>query len=126
SRTRLACGIEKDTNTRSSGPAVAGLAAFAKYSAPWFWERYQRERARGIGSAPHRPDPKAWPDTGLHAAWLGHATVLVKIDGFTILTDPQFSDYAGIHIGPFGSLGFKRLTAPALSIEDLPPIDVIL
>ena len=32
--------------------------------------------------------PPAWPDTGLHAAWLGHSTVLLKIDGTTLLTEP--------------------------------------
>ena len=37
---------------------------------------------------------------GLHAAWLGHSTVLLKIDGYTILTDPVFSTRAGIHLGP--------------------------
>ncbi len=71
------------------------------------------------------PNPKAWPDTGLHAAWIGHSTVLLKLDGFTILTDPVFSDRAGIGLGPI-TLGVKRLVAPALRLEDLPPIDLIL
>ncbi|MDX2153869.1 MAG: MBL fold metallo-hydrolase [Bryobacteraceae bacterium] len=110
----------------AGGAAFAGFGAFARTAAPWFWERYQKERVRSIGPAPHRPDPKAWPDRGLFAAWLGHATVLVKIDGFTLITDPQFSDYAGIHVGPLFSLGFKRLVEPALRIEDLPPLDLIL
>jgi len=71
------------------------------------------------------PDPRPWPDRGLHAAWLGHATVLVKADGFTFLTDPQFSDRAGISVGPV-TLGIKRLVAPALAIRELPHIDAIL
>jgi L-ascorbate metabolism protein UlaG (beta-lactamase superfamily) len=63
---------------------------------------------------------------GLHAAWLGHTTVLMKIDGFTILTDPVFSDRAGINIiGPV-TLGIKRLVAPALELAQLPHVDLIL
>jgi L-ascorbate metabolism protein UlaG (beta-lactamase superfamily) len=80
---------------------------------------------RDILPATHRPDPGAWPDTGLQAAWLGHTTVLLKVDGVTILTDPVFSKRAGIGLGPL-TLGIKRLVAPALGIAELPKIDVVL
>src|SRR3954471_6910213 len=75
--------------------------------------------------APFTPKPQDWPDGGLHAAWIGHSTVLLKIDGTTILTDPVFSTRAGIGMGPV-TLGIKRIVAPALEIRALPPIDVIL
>jgi len=71
------------------------------------------------------PHPEEWPEQGLHAAWLGHSTVLLKIDGFTILTDPVFSDRAGLRLGPV-TLGLKRLVAPPLAPETLPPIDLVL
>lgn len=80
---------------------------------------------RPVAPAPARPQPKRWPETGVHAAWLGHATVLLKVNGITILTDPMFSQRAGIQIGPV-TLGVKRLVAPALEIRDLPHIDLIL
>jgi L-ascorbate metabolism protein UlaG (beta-lactamase superfamily) len=67
----------------------------------------------------------AWGDRGLYAAWLGHSTVLLKIDGVTILTDPVFSTRAGIGLGPV-TLGLKRLVAPALAVPELPRIDLIL
>jgi L-ascorbate metabolism protein UlaG (beta-lactamase superfamily) len=51
--------------------------------------------------------------------------VLLKIDGFTILTDPVFSDRAGLNVGPV-TLGVKRLVEPALAIENLPSVDLIL
>lgn len=76
-------------------------------------------------SGTKRPDPHRWPDHGLFAAWLGHSTVLLKIDGFTILTDPVFSTRAGIRMGPV-TLGIKRLVAPALAPERLPRIDLLL
>ena len=78
-----------------------------------------------ILSAPFTPAPRDWPDRGLHAAWLGHSTVLLKLDGVTVLTDPVFSKRAGIWLGPV-TLGLKRLVAPALTLRSLPSIDVIL
>src|SRR5580765_4993947 len=75
------------------------------------------------GGAP--PDPGAWPDTGLHAAWLGHSTVLLKVDGITILTDPVFSDRVGLSLGPV-TLGLKRLVAPATPFYRLPHVDLVL
>jgi len=80
---------------------------------------------RRIPAAPHRPRPQEWSDTGLHAAWLGHTTVLLKIDGVTVITDPVFSARAGIGIGPV-TVGLKRLVAPALTMAELPKIDVVL
>jgi L-ascorbate metabolism protein UlaG (beta-lactamase superfamily) len=47
------------------------------------------------------------------------------MDGFTIITDPVFSDRAGIDLG-LVTLGFKRLVAPAISITGLPHIDLVL
>src|SRR5215469_18620725 len=100
-------------------------AAWARQAAPQFWKRYQEERKRRILPAPERPNPKAWPDQGVYAAWIGHSTVLLKIDGITILTDPVFSRRVGIRLGPV-TLGIKRLVEPALAIKDLPRIDLIL
>jgi len=71
------------------------------------------------------PDPRKWPDKGLFAAWLGHATVLLKIDGFTILTDPVLGSKVGINLGPV-TLGLKRLVEPAVPLTRLPHIDLIL
>ena len=61
----------------------------------------------------------------MHAAWLGHTTVLLKMDGFTILTDPVFSTRIGLDLLLF-TVGAKRLVAPALPLADLPAIDLIL
>jgi L-ascorbate metabolism protein UlaG (beta-lactamase superfamily) len=66
-----------------------------------------------------------WPDQGLHAAWYGHSTVLIKVDGFTILTDPVFSPRVGLTVGRM-TVGIKRLVEVAGPISDLPRIDLIL
>ena len=104
---------------------LAGLGGLAYRASPAFWRQAARERSRMIQRPPLRPQPFRWPDRGLYAAWLGHSTVLLKIDGFTILTDPIFSERAGIGLGLF-TLGIKRLVAPALGYWDLPRIDLIL
>jgi len=90
-----------------------------------FWDRWAADMKRDVLPPPQRPDTAAWGDRGLYAAWLGHASVLLKVDGVTILTDPVFSDRVGLSLGPF-TLGLKRLVAPALTVSDLPRIDVVL
>ena len=94
-------------------PAIA-TARWAYRTAPAFWKRYSEDLKREVRRAPARPNPAAWPDTGLHAAWLGHTTVLLKVDGITILTDPVFSTRVGLNFGPM-TVGIKRLVAPALA-----------
>lgn len=105
--------------------SAAGAAAFAYRAAPSFWRQYYRDFSRPIGIAGKRPDASHWPDSGLHAAWLGHSTVLLKIDGFTLITDPVFSSRAGLSLGPL-TLGVKRLTEAALSPGSLPKLDAVL
>jgi L-ascorbate metabolism protein UlaG (beta-lactamase superfamily) len=105
-------------------PTIA-TARWAYRTAPMFWKRYSEDRKREVRRAPARPNPSAWPDTGLQAAWLGHSTVLLKVDGMTILTDPVFSTRVGLNFGPL-TVGMKRLVAPALRLVELPKIDLIL
>src|SRR5260221_9217147 len=103
----------------------SNLASWAFRAAPQFWNAYSEDRRRLVLPAPFTPNPRDWPDQGLHAAWLGHSTVLLKVDGLFILTDPVFSDRAGLNLGPI-TLGVKRLTAPALDVTQIPRPDLIL
>jgi L-ascorbate metabolism protein UlaG (beta-lactamase superfamily) len=86
---------------------------------------YAEDLKRDVAAPPAEPDPRLWGSRGLHAAWLGHTTVLLQVDGFSILTDPVFSRRIGIDLGLF-TLGLKRLVAPALTLERLPRPDLIL
>ena len=107
------------------GLGVGVTAGLIYRQAPAFWHQYVRELGEPIDVPKHRPDPGKWPDRGLHAAWLGHSTVLLKVDGFTILTDPVFSDRVGLGLGPL-TLGIKRLFLPAIALDRLPAIDLVL
>ncbi|XP_041636637.1 N-acyl-phosphatidylethanolamine-hydrolyzing phospholipase D isoform X1 [Cheilinus undulatus] len=59
---------------------------------------------------------------GLRVTWLGHATVLVEMDGLNILTDPIFSQRAS----PFQFMGPKRYRGPPCTVEQLPRIDAVV
>jgi L-ascorbate metabolism protein UlaG (beta-lactamase superfamily) len=107
------------------GVGLGGLAVFAYQMAPAFFRRMNEERKREVHPAPRRPDFKAFRRKGLHAAWIGHTTVLLSIDGFTILTDPVFSARIGVRVGPM-TVGLKRLVAPAADIFEVPRPDLIL
>jgi L-ascorbate metabolism protein UlaG (beta-lactamase superfamily) len=68
---------------------------------------------------------KGWEDYELAACWIGHATVLLRVGGTTILTDPVMSNRVGVGLGLFTG-GPRRLVAPALNVRELPKIDLIL
>src|SRR6185437_16266426 len=104
---------------------VPALAGFARRAGPLLWRRMSEDRARVVQPAPRKPDLSGWTDDGIHALWIVHSTVLLRIDGLTILTDPVFSTRIGVGLGPI-TIGMKRLVAPAISPEDLPAPDVIL
>ena len=83
-------------------------------------------RGRAIPPAPYKPNPSRWGDTGVHAVWIGHSTVLLKIDGVTILTDPVFGQRVGPSVGRVTLVGLRRIVAPALSIAETPRPDIVL
>jgi L-ascorbate metabolism protein UlaG (beta-lactamase superfamily) len=62
------------------------------------------------------------PETGLRATWLGHATVLIEIDGRVILTDPVWGQRAS----PLSFLGPKRFQPVPVAIAALPKLDAVL
>jgi L-ascorbate metabolism protein UlaG (beta-lactamase superfamily) len=57
------------------------------------------------------------PEGGISVTYVGHATVLVRFEGISLLTDPVYSSRL---IVP------KRLVAPGVPLERLPPLDVVL
>lgn len=90
------------------------------------WREAIRESFRPIAPAFAKPNPSTWSDARVTAAWLGHATVLINFFGITILTDPVLFSRIGIRIPFLLTIGPKRLTAPALTVDELPKIDIVL
>jgi len=86
--------------------------------------RFLDRLARPV-AAEYVPKLEGWADRELSAVWIGHATVLLRIGGKTILTDPVLSTRIGLGLG-LATAGPARLVKPALSLKRLPPIDLIL
>lgn len=57
--------------------------------------------------------------------FIGNATVLLRYRGLTILTDPNFL-HKGDHVHLGYGLHSQRLTNPAVEIDALPPIDLVV
>jgi L-ascorbate metabolism protein UlaG (beta-lactamase superfamily) len=105
--------------------STLALANTALRMAPRFWERFSADVKRPVLPAQYHPTFKEWTTNGIQAAWIGHSTVVVNIEGFTVVTDPVFSNRIGINLGPL-TLGLKRLIQPASELRDIPRPDLIL
>jgi L-ascorbate metabolism protein UlaG (beta-lactamase superfamily) len=53
---------------------------------------------------------------------VGHATALIQTRGLNLVTDPVWSERAS----PFAFAGPKRVCAPGVAFDALPPIDAVL
>lgn len=134
----LACATEKPAmnphyNAAKSHHTPTGFKNNYPHPGPQSYWRWQWERWRnGVPVVPaggwHFPVVK--PDIAFLKAnrtqntvtWIGHATVLLQLSGVNILTDPHFTDRAS----PVSFAGPKRWVPPALSLDELPHIDVVL
>jgi len=87
--------------------------------------RWQKER-RGvrkdlsfrIGQAEYKQQALLNSDHDeLTITWIGHSTFLLQIAGLTMVTDPVWAKQMGF---------IRRLEEPGLSLDEIPPVDVIL
>jgi L-ascorbate metabolism protein UlaG (beta-lactamase superfamily) len=62
------------------------------------------------------------PPSGLRITWLGHSTLIVEIDGFSILIDPVWGDY----VAPLPISAARRFAPPPLPFSELPDVDAVL
>ncbi|TAL33278.1 MAG: MBL fold metallo-hydrolase [Spirochaetes bacterium] len=61
-------------------------------------------------------------EDGLRVAWVGHSSVIIKIDGKIFLTDPMWSERAS----PVSFMGPARFFNPPFPLEALPPLDGVI
>jgi len=54
--------------------------------------------------------------------WIGHSTFLWQYRGVNIITDPHLSNRAS----PVGFAGPERLSPPAISLQNLPDLDIVV
>lgn len=72
---------------------------------------------------PEYPPPPTRVGRGqLQVTFINHATTLIQMDGLNVITDPIWAE----RCSPVGFAGPKRVRAPGLRIEDLPPLDAVI
>jgi L-ascorbate metabolism protein UlaG (beta-lactamase superfamily) len=133
----LAGGCLGPGNPAPGGPAHHRARGFANlnpdYERPGFWTRWAFFASRIWSSivAPRRANfPLVAADAATLRAnpgppmvtWIGHATLLVQLEGVNILTDPQWSERAS----PVGFAGPRRVTPPGMALETLPTIHAVV
>jgi len=62
------------------------------------------------------------PVSGLRITWMGHSSLLIEIDGFTVLVDPVWDERAS----PLAGIGPKRFFPAPVRLDQLPPLDAVL
>jgi N-acyl-phosphatidylethanolamine-hydrolysing phospholipase D len=70
------------------------------------------ERPSAVRGLPH--DDRSAP---FSAVWIGHATVLMRFGGTTLLADPNLADHL---------LFLNRLTRASVTVGELPPVDAVI
>ena len=91
----------------------------------WRWKFQQllaglpNDPADGYRFETAEPDPARGNPS---ITWVGHATVLLRVGGRYVLTDPQFSERAS----PVRMVGPRRVVPPVPALERLPHIDAVL
>lgn len=110
-------------NPPGSPPREAGFTDFA----PFFFGQFLRSFDPPTPPPEHVLSPEAVQAGRAahagqdHITWLGHAAFLMRMQGATLLTDPYLSERAGFLV-----FGPKRFVPAALSVAQLPPIDLLL
>ncbi|MFQ6397898.1 MBL fold metallo-hydrolase [Nocardia sp. KC 131] len=104
-------------NTEASSQIIAGSALSLLYSA---LTRRNAGQPRGV-------IPLETPEVPAEAAdiavtWYGHASALVEVDGYRILTDPVWSE----RVSPSSMVGPTRMHPVPTPLSELPPVDAVI
>ncbi|MBI4871795.1 MAG: MBL fold metallo-hydrolase [Candidatus Riflebacteria bacterium] len=96
------------------------VLALLRWSATRHLQLRRRHRT-GAGPQTAHPLPPT-PAGALSVTWIGHSTMLVRLDGLTLLTDPIWSE----RCSPLTFAGPRRHHPPGVAFQSLPGIDVVL
>ena len=102
----------------ASGRKANGLKAALR----WLATRARGPWPTSVEDVPVAPPLERVTDGTIRATIVGHATVLVQVDGLNLLTDPVMSR----RIGPTSWLGPRRVRPPAVPFGEIPKIDAVL
>lgn len=105
---------------RYSNPDAAATTATLKDIVRWQKERRSKRKDLSfrIGQADNKQQAVLNSNhRDLTITWIGHSTFILQMAGLTIVTDPVWARQMGLS---------RRLEEPGLSIDEIPPVDVIL
>jgi len=113
---------------RSAAHRFHNRYSSARHGPSWALLKFVAELASTRFQRPQVP--RFTPDTAFlrdnrsqpTVTWIGHASFLLQLAGHNILTDPVLSERAS----PFAFAGPKRMQAPGLTLDELPPIDLVV
>lgn len=112
----------KFSNLKSISIMLSGKDTF-KSTIEFFRGGKNREPEVTLPSHPLRITLFDESDETPQAVWLGHSTVLIHINGKTLITDPVFSNRASM----FSFAGPKRFPYQnQYSVDDLPQVDAVI
>ncbi len=97
---------------------AVGPAAPAAVGLPFLWRRFRATLVPRAGAATTVPFDREALLRSPGVTWIGHATLLVRMDGAGFLTDPVFSERAS----PLSFAGPRRLVPPGVPLGELPPL----
>jgi len=99
----------------TAGRTLADLLRWQRTAQRKRWPAWVENRAR-----PALPAQLTHGQIAL--TFINHITFLVQFRGLNILTDPVYSE----RVSPLRNRGPKRVRAPGLPFDELPPIDLVL
>ena len=95
-----------------------GFSNFLK----WRMNSQKKKWPKWIENKQFEEPPVRVNDDNVSYTFVNHATILIQTRGQNILTDPIFSERSS----PVSFAGPKRVRAPGITLEKLPPIDTVL
>lgn len=99
-----------------------GFSDFLKWRWDRLWKKIPAPKSYDFPLAPNDPNFLRSNRKKNTLTWIGHATVLLQMQGKNILTDPHFSE----RTAPVQWTGPRRVVPPGVALKDLPPIDIVV
>ena len=100
------------------GRLTNGFRAFLRWQTAREGKEAWPEQYAGAQDKP----PQRVEGGALRISFIGHASLLIQTAGLNILFDPVWSQRAS----PVSFTGPKRVNAPGVALEDLPPVDAVI
>ena len=108
---------QKFVNLETGERNVKAILTWLRTRQPSAWPCWVDNPVFAAPAPRHSPQLDQW-----HVHFINHATVLWQIGPYNLLTDPVFSE----RVSPFRFAGPRRVRAPGIALQDLPPIDIVL